>query len=591
VTPIPNIRHTGRDLWRAISLIWQADRAMATLTVILQVILAILPVLSLYYIKAMVETITGGKGSFSSFAPLIVFFSAIQFLQALAGQYVAYINTIHQQKLSDYLSGKVLHKAIEVDYAYYENPAYHDTLHLAQQQSLYKATLLLNNLNTLLLNSLSLLFLTGFFFTMHSQFALFFVILSLPLAVIKWYSGFTLMRLERRFAPLEREADYLHQTITGVASAKEVRVLGYGQSFIRKFNTIRSYIHDEKRKLHVRLTWYSLLAETAEIIAMAFIFFLLAKNTWEKTISIGLFVIYIQGFQRLQNISKSFLQSLVQVFQQRIFLKDLFTFFDIPSSNSVTQQYPFPVLKEGLVVQNASFAYPQSNKEVLHNINLQCAPGKIIAIVGENGSGKSTLVKLLARLYPLQQGNISISGTGIGHIEESDFRNHSIFLFQDFEKYFLTVEEIIVLGDDSTKRDTVKIEQAATLADAHNFITKLSKGYQTRMGRIFEGSEQLSGGQWQKLALARVFYKNASMIVLDEPTSALDAHAEFEVFKNLQAISAGKVIILITHRLYNLKMADCIYVMQEGNIVEKGSFEELVSGNGPFRQMYEVQKL
>ena len=586
-----NISYVKRDLSRIFLLVWKADRSSAIINIVLQFFQALLPVVSLYFIKALIEALVKGNRQLDAIIPLVIAFGVVQFLLALVSQYAAYINTIHQETLTDYLSAEVLKKAGEVDYAYYENPAYHDTLHLAQLQSLYKAPVLLANFNAFLLNSLSLVFLVSYFFTLQSLFALLFVGLSLPLAVIKWYSGLSMLRLERKFAPLEREAGYLHHTLTNVSYAKEVRVFGFGSAFIKIFNLIRKNIHGAKKQLHVKLTRYNLIAESVEIIAMTFIFGLLAKYAWEKTITIGLFVIYIQGFQTLQSTSKNFMQAVVQIFQQRLFLQDLFAFFDIGVSKNALGKIPFPKVKKGLVVHDLSFTYPQTGKQVLHNIAIECAPGKIIAIVGENGSGKSTLVKLLARLYSLQSGSIMIDDDAIDDILTGDFRAQSVFLFQDFEKYFLTIEENIALGTDEKTGTPYAIKNAAILSGAHDFIIKLSGGYQTRMGRLFEGSEQISGGQWQKLALARLFYKDTQLVVLDEPTSALDATAEFELFKNVKAGLKQKMVILITHRLYNLKIADHVYVMQDGRIAEEGGFEDLINKGGIFTAMYNAQKL
>jgi ATP-binding cassette subfamily B protein len=586
-----NFSQINKDFFRASSLIWQADKRIAFLNIFLQFIQAFLPILSLYYIKEMIEAVVENNHTFHNIIPLIIAFSLAQFLLAVAAQYSGYIASIHQQKLTDYLSVEVLNKAIEVDYEYYENPKYHDTLHLAQQQSLHKAGYLLTAFNTVVLNSLSLLFLVGFFFTLHSSFALIFVFLSLPLAMIKWYSGFSLMRLEKKFAPLEREAGYLHQVLTGVTYAKETRVFGFGQSFIQKFKNIRLYIHSQKKKLQLRLTIYSITAEAVEIIVMAFVFFLLAKNAWEKSITAGIFVVYIQGFQRLQSVSKNFFQSLVQLLQQRIFLQDLFIFFDIKINTPHSDKHQFPDFKKGIIVKDVSFTYPDTVKSVLHHININCLPGRIVAIVGENGSGKSTLVKLLARLYRLESGNISFDDIALSEIDEKDFRTKSVFLFQDFEKYFFTVEENIALGADAKKNVENDVINAAKLSGANSFIKSLSKGYKTRMGRLFEGSEQLSGGQWQKLALARMFYKKAQLIVLDEPTSSIDASAELNIFRNIKEQLGDKIVILITHRLYNLKIADYIYVMHEGNIAEEGEFNTLIEKQGIFKTMYEAQKL
>jgi len=584
------VNQTWLDFVRILRLIWNAGKRIAIINVALQVALSVLPAATLYLIKEIIDSLTKGDGDFRFIVMLVISFGILQLLMAAITQYAVYINAIQEQKLTDSLAEKVLDKAISVDYAYYENPAYHDTLHLAQLQSLYKAPALLSNFNTLLLNSLSLIFLAAVLAKLSPLFALLAVGLSLPLAIVKWYSGFALLKLERQFAPMEREAGYLHHTLTNVSYAKEVRVFDFGRSFIQKFNTIRQHIFEGKRQLNIRYTVYSLIAEVIEVVVMVFIFLMLAKNTWEKAITVGVFVFCLQGFQRLQANSKSFLQALVQLFQQRFFLQDLFAFLSIESDHEpVTTS--FPQGTDGLLVKDISFTYPQSDREVLHNISIECKPGQIIAIVGENGSGKSTLVKLLAQLYQLQSGDVSLNGLPINEIDLGEYRRDSVFLFQDFEKYFLTIEENIALGEALGPEAKTSIQNAAKLSGAHDFITRLSKGYQTRMGRLFEGSEQISGGQWQKLALSRLFYKNARLLVLDEPTSALDAQAELEVFSNIKKTLGDKMVIIITHRLYNLKMADHIYVMQNGSITEHGSFEELVTKNGAFTALYDAQKL
>ncbi|MBC7588839.1 MAG: ABC transporter ATP-binding protein [Chitinophagaceae bacterium] len=579
-----------KHLWRAAHLVWQADKTIAAINILLQLLQALLPVLTLYFIKLLVEQLVLGI-NFNHVVLLLAAFGGLQLLLAMAAQFANYIQTIHQQKLADYMLEKVLRKAIEVDYSYYENPAYHDTLHLAQQQSLYRLPQLLSSLSLLLQSGSSVFFMVIFFFTLQSSFALLFVFLCMPLATIKWYYGFALQKQERQFVPLEREANYLYQSLTATSYAKEVRIFGFGNSFIAKFKKIRLYIQDEKKKLHLKLALFSLLAEVFEILAMAFIFYFLAKQAWSKAITVGVFVIYVQGFQRLQGTTKNFLQSLVQVFQLKIFLQDLFAFFDIELIDKAIAQIPFPTVKDGLHLNNVSFNYPATNKRVLHQINIACKPGQIIAIVGENGSGKSTLVKLLAGLYHLEEGNIQFDGIELNTILPSSFRNNSIFVFQDFEKYFFTVEENIALSNTAKTLSSQNVQQAATLSGADKFIQKLAKGYQTRMGNLFDGSEQLSGGQWQKLTLSRMFYKDVQLIVLDEPTSSLDANAEMEIFKNVKEHLKNKMVIIISHRLYNLKMANTIYVMDDGQIAEQGSFDELVNKQGIFRKMYDAQKL
>jgi len=583
-------RELGINIKRSLRLLWETSRPIAAWSFVLHIVQALLPVASLYVIKILVDQVTN-KSSFSEVVPTMIIFLAIQLLLAMVQQYINHITTIFQLKLTDHLSQKVLNKAIAVDYDYYENPDYHNSLHLAQQQSFFRAGILLTSFNSFITSGFALLFLLLLFISMESFFALLFIAFSIPLAIIKWYFGIAIMQQERKLAPLEREAGYLHQILTGVSFAKDTRVFGFGNYFIAKFMTIRNNILLQKQGLNKKLTAYSLMAESVEIIAMAIIFALLAKQSIQGAISLGLFVIYIQGFQSLQTNSKNFLQSIVQILHQRVFLQDLFAFLDI-KLRTQTNPLPFPKVKTGLSISNLSFRYPSTEKEVLHQISMRCKPGQVIAIVGENGSGKSTLIKLLAKLYQSDSGTIRFDETELNNINNEDYRKQSVFLFQDFEKYFFTIEENIVLGNADAAKYKEEIVQAARSSGADGFINKLSKSYQTRMGSIFEGSTQLSGGEWQKLALARIFYrKDAKLIVLDEPTSALDAQAEYDIFNQIKAMAIDKMVILITHRLYNLKMANYLYVMQEGRIAEQGEFNELIVKGGLFTKLFNMQQI
>jgi ATP-binding cassette subfamily B protein len=311
-----------------------------------------------------------------------------------------------------------------------------------------------------------------------------------------------------------------------------------------------------------------------------------------KLMTLGVFVIYLQGFQRMQSSSKSFFQSILQLFQLRIFFQHLFDFFALPeTSDKEDQKEKFPESIQSLQLQNISFTYPNAKAPILVDISMKAGTGQIIAIVGENGSGKSTLVKLLAKLYRPNAGQFDINGISLDNIKSTSFYEHSAFFFQDYEKYFIEAGQNIHFNVEKINEDESATKAAAEQSGADEFIQKLSEGYQTKLGSVFQGSEQLSGGQWQKLALARIFYKNAKLIVLDEPSSALDAFSELRLYEEIKKDIQDKIVILISHRLYNLKLADYIYVMQEGKIIEDGTFNTLINQGGLFQQMYEKQRI
>jgi ATP-binding cassette subfamily B protein len=308
--------------------------------------------------------------------------------------------------------------------------------------------------------------------------------------------------------------------------------------------------------------------------------------------TIGLFVLYLQGFQRMQTSSKSFFQSFLQIFQLRVFFRNLVDFFSLEETNQRNKgASSMPDEIAVLALENLSFTYPEAKTPILNNISINAKRGQIVAIVGENGAGKTTLVKILSRLYTDYEGSFTINNQDSSHFDSASFYNNSAFFFQDYEKYFLEAVQNIHFDLDPNEKINSNAIAAAQKSGADEFIKKLSKEYQTKLGSIFEGSEQLSGGQWQKLALARIFYKKTKLVVLDEPSSSLDAFSELRLYEQIKNNLSDKIVILISHRLYNLKIADFIYVMKDGNIVQEGSFDELIKNKGLFQEMYEKQRI
>jgi ATP-binding cassette, subfamily B, bacterial len=588
--PLFNIKGFNTDLRTILFIIWNADKEKSLLILFFQLLNATFPVTTLWIMKLVLDALSNGE-SWNSILLLIALLGGFQILQAIFSQVTSYYTGEHQQIVTDAISERVLKQAIAVPYTYYENPSYHNNLHLAQMQSFFRIPQVWQILNSAVLQGVSLVLLGAYFFTLHFWISITFILICIPLAIVKWYAGHKLMRLEGKLVEKEREAGYLFQILSGFQFAKDLRILSFGNTLIPKFQILRQSIRNRKSELQLKIVWLSLTAELLEILVVLFLIGFLIKEASLKQISIGLLVISLQGLQKLQSGTRNFLQAMVSLFQQRLFLKDLLHFLAIPINQLNQSIEQWPNLTKGIVLENVGFQYENSEKEVLHQINLTCKPGELVAIVGENGSGKSTLVKLLARLYKPNTGEISIDGINYQTITEQRLRNESIFLFQDIEKYQFTIAENISLGIRNLDQNKLSMEHAIEYAGADSFIQKLPNGYETKMGSIFTDSKQLSGGEWQKLALARVFYRSPSLVVLDEPTSALDVLAENELFHQIKTQLKQSMVIIITHRLYNLKLADRIYVIKDGEIVETGNFEDLLLNDGLFSKMYEKQKI
>lgn len=578
-----------QDYVQILRIIYKASPSNAVSYFVLVLFQSVVPVLSLYITKEIIDIITTPKGhDFNEIIKLVIGFCVLQLISSVCSQMATYVNSLYQQKVGDYLSKRVLDKAISVDFSYYENPIYHDTLHLAQQQAVFKAAQLLNGFSNLLMQFSSVIMIASMLAYYYWQYAVIIMLLSLPLFAVKWFFSRKSFTEETKLAKTERESNYLQQVLTGLSYAKEVRLFGFGKEFISRYSALRKYLFEQRKSIQNKQNFYSVIIEAGEIVLVGFIFLSLAKNTWKQLITPGLFVIYLQGFQKLQSGTKSFLTALVQLFQHRMFIDHLFQFLAIPEKNANEVVVPFPVKPSKLEIKNLHFSYPDTKREILKDISLSCEKGQIIAIVGANGSGKSTLVKLLGKLYDYKEGSIAIDSIPLKNIDKETFRENSVFLFQDFEKYFMSVGESISLGSKE-KINIEKLKEAVKNSGANVFIDKMKKGFDTKLGRTFWMGEQLSGGEWQKLALARLFYRDADLVVMDEPTSALDAFSESELYNSLRVWGKEKMIILVSHRLFQLKKADVIYVMKNGCIVEKGDFDTLIAQKSYFCEMFEDQ--
>ncbi len=578
-----------QDYIQILQIIYKASPGNAVSYFVLVLLQSLVPVLSLYITKEIIDIITNPKGhAFNEIVLWVIGFCVLQLIASVCTQLATYVNGLYQQKVGDYLSKRVLDKAISVDFSYYENPIYHDTLHLAQQQAVYKAAQLLNGFSNLLMQFSSVVMIASMLAYYYWEYALIIVLLSLPLFSVKWFFSRKSFSEETKLAKIERESNYLQQVLTGLSYAKEVRLFGFGPKFIHRYSMLREFLFKQRKSIQNKQNFYSVIIEAVEIILVGFIFLSLAQNTWNQMITPGLFVIYLQGFQKLQSGTKSFLTALVQLFQHRMFINHLFEFLDIPDKNANEATVSFPVKPSKLEISNLHFTYPDTKREILKDISLSCNKGQIIAIVGANGSGKSTLVKLLGKLYDYENGTITIDGISLKNINKEEFRTNSVFLFQDFEKYFLSVAESISLGAEG-EVNLERLNEAVKNSGAKVFIDKMKHGLDTKLGRTFWMGEQLSGGEWQKLALARLFYRDADLVVMDEPTSALDAFSESELYNSLRDWGKEKMIILVSHRLFQLKKADVIYVMKNGCIVEKGDFDTLIAQKSYFCEMFDDQ--
>jgi ATP-binding cassette subfamily B protein len=302
-------------------------------------------------------------------------------------------------------------------------------------------------------------------------------------------------------------------------------------------------------------------------------------------------VMYFQAFQRGLGYLQGMLGGMAGLYEDNLFLRNLFEFLDLePRVREPDHPVPVPrPMREGLAVDGVSFRYPSTAGPVLEEVTLRVAPGEVVALVGANGSGKTTLVKLLCRLYDPDRGAVRIDGTDLRRFGVSELRRQFSVVFQDFVQYHLSARENIRLGNTALSGEDERVEEAARRAGVHERIERLSKGYDTTLGRWFEDGEELSLGEWQKVALARAFLRDAQVIVLDEPTSSLDAKSEYELFEGFRRLLDGRSAVLVSHRFSTVRMADRIYVFEGGRVLEEGSHDALMASGGLYASLYRKQ--
>jgi ATP-binding cassette subfamily B protein len=590
------IAHT-LHLGRALRLVWQNTRGWTIAGSALLFIQGVLPLVSLYLMKLMIDAVTDGitapdkAVAFGRVALLIGLAGLAALLGVMCRSVSSLISEMQSHEITDRISDLLHTKSVEIDLAYYENPRYFDTLHRAQQEAPSRPTHIVNGLIQVGQNGLSLAAMAGLLFSFHWSVALILFAAVIPGIWVRMkYSG-RIYRWQRRQTPAERRSWYYHWMLTGDSHAKEIRLFNLGKLFMNRFRDLRRQLRHERIRIARKRSLAELIAQVGAAVAVFGSYAFIAYRTVQGNITLGDLVMYTQAFQRGQGFLQQMLGGLAGLYEDNLFLSNLYEFLDLKPK--VTRPvYPKPVprpIKTGIVFDCVSFTYPGSNRKILEKISLAVRPGEHIALVGENGAGKTTLIKLLCRLYDPADGTITLDGIPLGHYDTIGLRREISVILQDYARYHMTARENIWFGDIAVSREDPRVKEAARQSGADRVIGKLPAGYETILGKWFEDGEELSIGEWQKVALARAFMRNSQIIVLDEPTSSLDAMAEYEVFQKFRDLARGRTAILISHRFSTVRMADRIFVLENGRLTDSGAHDELMRRGGTYARLYEAQ--
>lgn len=582
-------------LRRALGLVWQSAPGWTVANFTLIIAQGLLPVAALYLTKLIIDAVAAGLQShnpdISRVLWLVIGLGGVTLAISLSSSLASLVGEAQGQAVTDHIQSAIHEKSVEMDLAYYEDPRYHDTLHRAQQEAPYRPTRIVNGLAQVSQGIFSLLALAGLLLTLHWLIAVILLIAVLPGMYVRLSYSRKLYAWQSGCASVERQASYYEWMIVGEPHAKEIRLFDLGGLFIRRFRELRSTLRRERLKLVTRRVLTELGMQAASTITVFAALGYIVYQTIRGAVTVGGFVMYYQAFQRGQNYLRDVISGLANLYEDSLFLVNLYEFFDL-KPGIVDPQKPHPMprpIERGIVFKRVGFHYAGSGHPVLQDITLSIRPGEHVAIVGANGAGKTTLAKLLCRLYDPTAGSITIDGIDIRDFETTDLRRQISVVFQDYAHYYLTARENIRMGNAALELDDNKLLDAARNAGADEVISKLPRGFDTLLGNWFEDGQELSIGEWQKMALARAFVRDSQIVIFDEPTSALDAFAEHAVFERFQRLAAGKTTILISHRLSTVRMADRICVLKDGRIAEAGTHEDLLRRGGEYARLFELQ--
>jgi len=583
---------------RLIRLVWRAAPISLLINLVLTLTSSLMPAAQIYVSKLIVDRVVGMVGDGAAIAamaqtllPLVGAGFGLLLLQAVLQQLSSYTTQVMSDRFLLYANTQLLQQASLLDLAHYESPEFHDTLNRAQQSgSNYPMRVL--QLLLMLLGQVTQL--AGLLALLLRFNPLVFVLLLLSALPTFWVGvRFSQRRfwMTRRQTPSRRLADYFGNILTEPQFVKEVRLFNLGSYLVSQYHDIRAVFNQESQQLARR---QSLAQVSLEIVSAVGFYGAYALVLWETIrglVTIGDLTLYASTFQQAQSATAGILGSMATLYEFNLYVSQYFDFLDLePEVTNPVKPKPFPErIKDGLILKDVYFTYPGSEAPTLKNINLSVAPRECIALVGLNGSGKTTLLKLLTRLYDIDRGLIAIDDIPLGAFDLSSLRRNIGVLFQDFARYALSAKDNIGFGDLENRENDLQVLQAAGDAGANAVIADLDKGYDTVLGKMFTGGVDLSGGQWQKVGLARAFMSQAQVLILDEPTAAVDAIAEHELFERFRQLTQGKMTFLVSHRFSTVRMADRIVVLENGEVVEVGTHSELMAKPGRYEEMFRLQ--